>query len=250
MQERVVDIETRDGRMNSWIFHPDRPGPHPTVIFYMDSVGIRRELCEMARRIATVGYYVLMPNLYYRLARSVDIDANRLTDPAYAETLDLMWKLNRSLSNTMIEQDTEAMLAFLDGESEARATKVGIVGYCLSGRFVLRCAGAFPDRIASSASVYGARLMTDAPDSAHLLTANIKGEMYIACAEHDRHVTKEALDILQSEIEAGKFNGALEYYPEAQHGFAFPYRRVYDPVSSERHWERLFDLFGRTLKRD
>lgn len=111
MQERVVDIRTRDGDMNTWIFHPDRAGPHPVVILYMDSLGIREELCDMARRLATVGYYVLMPNLYYRMARSVDLDGDRIHDPAYAEGLALMWKLNRSLSNTMIEQDAEARSA-------------------------------------------------------------------------------------------------------------------------------------------
>lgn len=249
MLERVVDIPTRDGQMNSWIFHPDRAGPHPTVILYMDSVGIREELCDMARRIASVGYYVLMPNLYYRMVRSVDLDADRLGDPAYADKAELMWKLNRSLSNTMIEQDTDAMLAFLGGEAASRSDRVGIVGYCLSGRFVFRCAGAFPDRIAASASIYGARLMTELPDSAHLLADRIRGEMYFACAEHDHYVTREALDTIQAGIDAGKFNGRIEYYPESQHGFAFPDRRVYHKASAERHWERLFDLFDRTLRR-
>ncbi|MFT3799637.1 MAG: dienelactone hydrolase family protein [Burkholderiaceae bacterium] len=247
MQERIVDIATRDGQMNSWIFHPDRPGPHPTVILYMDSVGIREELCDMARRIATVGYYVLMPNLYYRLARSVDIDADRLRDPAYADKNEQMWALNRSLSNTMIEQDTEAMLAFLAGDAASRSDRVGIVGYCLSGRFVFRCAGAFPDRIAASASVYGARLVTDLPDSAHLLAERIRGEMLFLCAEHDHYVTKEALDLIQSKIDAKAFDGRIEFFPEAEHGFAFPNRRVYHKASAERHWERLFELFGRRL---
>jgi carboxymethylenebutenolidase len=77
MPERTVDIRTRDGDMNTWIFHPDRPGPHPTVILYMDSMGVREELCDMARRLASTGYYVLLPNLHYRLARSVDLDRDR-----------------------------------------------------------------------------------------------------------------------------------------------------------------------------
>ena len=248
MQERVVDVPTRDGTMNSWIFHPDRPGPHPTVILYMDSVGIREELCDMARRLATVGYYVLMPNLYYRMARSVDLEADRLRDPAYAEKTELMWTLNRSLSNTMVVQDTEAMLAFLDGEPQARAQRVGIVGYCLSGRFVFRAAGALPERIAAAASVYGARLVTELPDSAHLLLDGIRGEMYFACAEHDHYVTRADLDLIQAGFDRHGIRGTIEYYPESQHGFAFPGRRAYHKASAERHWERLFDLFGRALR--
>ncbi len=247
MQERIVDIPTRDGQMNSWIFHPDKPGPHPVVILYMDSVGIREELCDMARRLSTVGYYVLMPNLYYRMVRSVDIDADRLSDPAYAQTREHMWTLNRSLSNTMIEQDTEAMLAFLDAEPQARSAQIGVVGYCLSGRFVFRVAGRFPDRIAASASIYGARLVTDLPDSAHLLAEHIKGEMYFACAEFDDYISQDALNSIQAQIDRYKINARIEMYPEAHHGFAFPQRRVYHKPSSERHWERLFELFGRNL---
>jgi carboxymethylenebutenolidase len=247
MQERIVDIATRDGQMNSWIFHPDKPGPHPVVILYMDSVGIREELCDMARRLSTVGYYVLMPNLYYRMARSVDIDADRLSDPGYAQTREHMWTLNRSLSNTMIEQDTEAMLAFLDAEPQARSAQIGVVGYCLSGRFVFRVAGRFADRIAASASIYGARLVTDLPDSAHLLAEHITGEMYFACAQFDDYISQDALNSIQAQIDRHKLNARIEMYPEAHHGFAFPQRKVYHKPSAERHWERLFDLFGRTL---
>ena len=126
MQERVVDIATRDGNMNTYIFHPDGPGPHPVVIHYMDSVGIREELSDMCRRLATVGYYVLLPNLYYRKARYVDLDANRLRDPAYTEKLELMWTLNRSLTNTMIVEDTESMLSFIDQDPVARSEGIGV----------------------------------------------------------------------------------------------------------------------------
>ena len=248
MQERTVDITTRDGQMNTWVFHPDRPGPHPVILFYMDSLGIREELCDMARRLATVGYYVLMPNLYYRMARSVDLDGDRIHDPAYAGSLELMWKLNRSLTNTMVEQDTQAMFAFLDTEAAARPGKVGAVGYCTSGRFVFRVAGAFPDRIAASASMYGARLITDLPDSAHLLAERIRGEMYFGCAQFDEYAPQEVIDRLRGIIADTKINASIEVYPEAHHGFAFHTRNtVYHKAASERHYERLFDLFRRNL---
>ncbi len=247
MQEKSVDIRTRDGLMNTLVYHPDRPGPHPVVVHYMDSVGVREELADMCRRLASVGYCVLLPNLYYRLARSVDLDADRLSDPAYAEKLELMWKLNRSLSNTMIEQDTAALFDYLASEPAARQGKIGIVGYCMSGRFVYRVAGAYPDRIACAASIYGARLMTDLPDSAHFLTDKIKGEMYFACAEHDHYITNETLAQIDSLMKKAGTRGSIEFYPEAEHGFAFPRRRAFHKPSAERHWERLFELFARNL---
>lgn len=247
MQERMVDLATSDGTMNTYVFHPDREGPHPVVIFYMDALAVREELADMCRRICSVGYYVLLPNLYYRMVRSVDLDADRLRDPAYAEKAELMWKLNRSLTNTMIEHDTSALFDFVDREPAARKGKLGIVGYCMSGRFVFRLAGAYPERVAASASVYGARLITDAPDSAHLIADRIRGEMYFACAEHDHYVTGDTLDQLRALIERTGINARVEMYPESEHGFAFPKRRVYHKASAERHWERLFDLFRRNL---
>ncbi|MBS0518797.1 MAG: dienelactone hydrolase family protein [Proteobacteria bacterium] len=247
MQERVVDIATADGAMNSYIFHPDHGGPFPVVIFYMDSLGVREELADMCRRLATVGYYVIMPNLYYRMARHVDLDANRIHDPAYADSLAYMWKLNRSLSNTMVVDDTAKILEFLAGEKVARKGKLGVVGYCMSGRFVFRVAGAFPDRVGASASVYGARLITDQPDSAHLLADKIKGEMYFACAEHDDYAPPETVEQLRGILTRAKINASIEIYPRAEHGFAFPTRHLYHKASSERHWERLFRLFQRNL---
>jgi carboxymethylenebutenolidase len=247
MHESVVDIPTRDGAMNTYIFRPDGDGPFPVVIHYMDSVGVREELSDMCRRLATVGYYVIMPNLYYRLVRCVDLDANRLRDPAYEDSIALLWKLNRSLSNTMIEQDTQSLFDFIGKEPAARGGKVGIVGYCMSGRFVFRLAGAFPDRVGASASVYGAGLISDQQDSAHLLAPKIKGEMYFACAEHDHYITEEVIARLRSIIDETGIKGSIEIYPEAEHGFAFPSRRLYHKVSSERHWERLFAMFRRTL---
>ena len=247
MLEAAVDIKTPDGTMNSYIFRPDGEGPFPVVIFYMDSVGVREELCDMCRRIATVGYYVVMPNLYYRLARSVDLDANRLHDPAYEDRLAWMWKLNRSLTNTMVERDTQAVFDFLDTDPAARPGKLGIVGYCMSGRFVFRNAGAFPERVAASASVYGARLITDQPDSAHLLAGRIKGEMYFACAQHDDYVPAETLVELRQILDKTGINASIEIYPGAEHGFAFPARRLFHKPSTERHWERLFAMFRRTL---
>lgn len=247
MQERTLDIQTADGLMNCHVVHPDRPGPHPVVIFYMDSMGVREELLDMCRRIATVGYYVLLPNLYYRKRRSVDIDANRIHDPAYADGLALMWEMNRALSNTMIERDTASMFEFLDGEPQARPGKLAIIGYCMSGRFVFRMAGAYPERVAASASVYGARLMTDLPDSAHLLANRIKGEMYFACAQHDSYAPPETLVALQQVIDKAGINASIEVYPEAHHGFAFHTRNLYHKGATERHWEALFDMFQRNL---
>jgi carboxymethylenebutenolidase len=214
MLEHEFDIKTRDGAMNAFVTYPEEGGPFPPVLFYMDAPGKREELHDMARRIASVGYYVVLPNLYYRRTREFTMARDD-------EGMRRMFELMGSLSNTLIVQDTDAMLA---------------------------AAAHFQDRIAAVASIYGAQLITDKPDSAHLTLDRIRGEVYLACAEIDRWAPREQIEQLGEILEKSGVNHRIEWYPGAEHGFAFPQRQgVYHKPSAERHWERLFALFARNL---
>jgi carboxymethylenebutenolidase len=240
--EYEIDIPTRDGAMNSFVTHPEEGGPFPPVLFYMDAPGKREELHRMARRIATVGYFVVLPNLYYRRTREFRMQRTE-------EGMQRMFEMMRHLSNRMVVDDTEALLRFVDGQAEARPGPVGAVGYCMSGPFVVSAAAAFPKRFAATASIYGARLVTDQPDSAHLCVERIEGELYFACAEIDRWATPQQIAELEGALAKAGVDYRIEWYPGAQHGFAFPEREgVYDEKSAERHWERLFALFERRLR--
>ncbi|MFC5497668.1 dienelactone hydrolase family protein [Caenimonas terrae] len=242
MIEKHIDITTRAGAMNSFVVHPEEHGPHPVVLFYMDAPGKREELHDMARRLASVGYYVVLPNLYYR--RSHDYWLKERTEPALAVMFDHM----HSLTNALVTQDTEAMLRHIDAQPEADGARVGAVGYCMSGPFVMAAAAAFPQRIKSIASIHGAQLVTDKPDSPHLMAPKIKCESYFACAQTDRWAPPETIAVLQQALQAAGTPHRIEWYPGTEHGFVFPLRAgIYDRAGAERHWERLFDLFRRTL---
>ncbi|MDQ6882011.1 MAG: dienelactone hydrolase family protein, partial [Pseudomonadota bacterium] len=141
MIEKHLDIPTHDGAMNSFVVYPEENGPHPVVLFYMDAPGKREELHDMARRLASVGYYVVLPNLYYR--RSRDFWLQERTEPAMAAMFEHM----HALSNAMVTSDTEGMLRFVDAQPEADGSRVGAVGYCMSGPFVMAAAAAYPERI-------------------------------------------------------------------------------------------------------
>jgi carboxymethylenebutenolidase len=241
MIEQEFDVKTRDGAMNTFVAYPEEDGPFPAVLFYMDAPGKREELHDMARRIATVGYYVVLPNLYYRRTREFTMVRDE-------EGMRRMFEMMGTLTNTLVVQDTEAMLAFLADQPQARPGPVGAVGYCMSGPFVLAAAAHFPERIAAVASIYGARLITDQPDSAHLTLDRIRGEVYLACAEIDRWAPREQIEQLGELLEKSGVTHRIEWYPGAEHGFAFPQRAgIYHKPSAERHWERLFALFARTL---
>lgn len=242
MIEKHLDIPTADGSMNTFVVYPEGAGPYPVVLFYMDAPGKREELHDMARRLADAGYYVVLPNLYYR--RSRDFWLVERTEANMA----VMFEHMNSLTNAMTVRDTDAMLRFVDAQPEADGTRVGAVGYCMSGPFVMAAAASFPDRFKSIASIHGANLVTAREDSAHLMAPRIHCESYFACAEIDKWASREIVDQLEAALKAAGTPYSIEWYPGAEHGFVFPKRAgIYHEASAERHWDRLLDLFGRTL---
>ncbi len=239
MIDRELDIKTRDGEMNTFITHPEEGGPFPVVLYYMDAPGKREELHDMARRIASAGYYVMLPNLYYRRVREFT---------ATPDTRDVMFAHMDTLSNAMICEDTQTMFDFCDNDKAARDGAVACVGYCMSGPFVFAAAAEFPDKITAAASIHGVKLFTDAADSPHLAAHKVKGEIYFGCAETDQWVPKEMIDGLDAHLKTSGMRYRIEWYPGTHHGFVFPSRGdTYVKDAAERHWERLFALFKRNL---
>jgi carboxymethylenebutenolidase len=242
--EHDLDIATADGAMNSFVVHPDEGGPFPVVLFFMDAPGKREELHDMARRIASVGYFVVLPNLYYRRVREYSLKER--TEPAMAEMFGHM----ASLDARTTETDTRALLQFVDGHPQADASRVGAVGYCMSGPIVVWAAAAFPTRLKAIASIHGANMVTDSPQSPHRAVAAVQCETYVACAETDRWAPREHIQQLEQAMVAAGVPHRIEWYPGTEHGFVFPQRvGMYQKPGAERHWERLFSLFERKLRR-
>jgi len=243
MIEHHIDIPTADGAMNSFVVHPEEGGPFPVVLFYMDAPGKREELHDMARRLAAVGYFVVLPNLYYRVSR--DFWLKERTEPAMAHMFKLMSTLDRSTT----EIDTRALLAYVDAQPQADATRIGAVGYCMSGPFVMWAAAAFPERLRCIAAIHGANMATDKPDSPHRMAPKIRCESYFACAEIDKWAPPADIQALESALQAAGTPHRIEWYPGVEHGFVFPLRAgIYNQPAAERHWERLFSLFDRQLR--
>ena len=243
MIEQHLDIPTADGAMNSFVVQPEEGGPFPVVLFYMDAPGKREELHEMARRIAAVGYCVVLPNLYYRESR--DFWLTERSAPAMAR----MFALMATLDARTTACDTQAMLHYVDTLPSADATRIAAVGYCMSGPFVVWAAAAFPERFRSIASIHGANMATDRADSPHLVVKQIRCESYFACAEIDKWAPPADIEALRTMLEAGGVHHRIEWYAGVEHGFVFPLRAgIYNQAAAERHWERLFSLFARTLR--
>jgi len=242
-----IDIATRDGDMNTFVAHPDGDAAYPAIFMYMPSSGVRDELRDMATRLAGHGYAVLLPNVYYRMVRVVDIDANRLFDADYTPVKLFMNALNDGYSNALSVSDTAAMIAFAKEQSYVKAGAIGVVGYCMGGRLALSAIGAIPEQITAMASLYGGKLVTEEPDPPHLTAAQITGELYFGIAENDAYVPMEMNDSLRQHLDRVGADYRMETYPGTEHGFCFPKRYCYAPDADARHWSAITDLFGRRL---
>jgi carboxymethylenebutenolidase len=240
LHESQIDITTPDGVMDSFICCPE-DGPVPAVILYMDVPGIREELREMSRYIAEQGYAVILPDLYYRDGK-VRFDLSK-----GKEELERMFAIGSQLTVDMVMRDTQGIIDYCHDHDNI-TDKIGCVGYCMSGQFVVAAAGNFPDDIKASASLYGTRIVTDKPDSPHLLASKISAELYLGFADHDPFVEDFVIPDLTAALDANNVNYLLETFPGTEHGFCFKERPAYHEEAASKVWGRLFDLYGRTLK--
>jgi carboxymethylenebutenolidase len=245
MSQQTIGITTRDGVAPCHLFENTGTGTRPAVIVYMDAYGVRPALLQMAERLASGGYVVLLPDLYYRAGPIMPLDPAK----AFKEgpERDRVMSLLKSLSNRLVMSDTASFLEFLASRPSVAGTKVGCVGYCMGGAFALSAAGTFPNRIAAAASLHGARLATDQPDSPHLLAPKMRAAIYVGIAGLDTHFTPEEKQRLETGLQSAGVKHTVETYPDVKHGFAVNDNLVYDRPAAELHWQRILKLFAENL---
>jgi carboxymethylenebutenolidase len=241
MIERDVEIVTKYGRQPAFAACPDAPGAFPAIILYMDAPGFREELRNMARRIAKHGYYCLLPDLYYRLGH-LRFDIPRRNDAMSVVIRGAM----QSLTDAAVMDDTAGMIGFLDAQDKVRPGPLGCVGHCMSGPFAMTAAARFP-RMKAAAALYGVDMVTDKPDSPHLLAGDIKGELYVGFAETDPAVPSTVIPQLAAALVRAGTRHTLETVPGTHHGFCFAARNDYHAVAAETTFATLLDLWDRNL---
>jgi carboxymethylenebutenolidase len=245
MQE--VAIPTPDGDARAYVFHPEGQGPWPAVIFYMDAPAIRPAMFQMSERLASNGYYVLLPDMFWRAGPYEPINMREAFKDEESRRA-IFGKFMASTDPVRSTRDTGAFLDWLGKQPEVKGDKVGVTGYCMGGGLALRAAGEYPDRVAAAAAFHGGRLATDAPDSPHLLAPKIKARVYVAGADEDAGFPPEQADRLREALTEAGVENTVEIYAGAKHGYAPPDMPVYNEAASERHWREMLKLFGETLK--
>jgi carboxymethylenebutenolidase len=240
-----VEIRTPDGSADAYFVHPPK-GQHPGVLVWPDIFGLRPAFRDMASRLASAGYAVLVINPFYRRQRAPTAPEHPdFNDPATREAL---LKLMNSLGAATAQVDAGAFVEFLDRQPAVDARrKLGTTGYCMGGPLVLRSAAAVPGRIGAGASFHGGGLVTDQPDSPHRLIPKMKAQFLIAIAENDDAREPAAKDTLREAFAAARLPAEIEVYAGTRHGWCPPDSPVYDHDSAERAWSRLLALFKRAL---
>ena len=241
MINQRLELNTPDGTMTTFEFHPEGDGPYPIVLYLMDAPSIRPALMQMASRLATAGYYVLMPFLYYRKTPYKEFGTS---DEEMHERRELMQSVTRE--GALI--DCQALLDHAATNPAADTSKkIGAVGFCMSGPLVMSLAQNMPEKVGAIASVHGAWVVTDKDDSPHLQIDKIQSEVYFAWADDDPTATPEERDIMDQAMKNAGINYRLDFLEGALHGFAPPGGERYNHAAAERHWEVVHDMFKRNL---
>ena len=251
--ETDVSIKTADGTCDAAFFHPST-GASPGVIVWPDAFGLRPSMRDIGRRLAAEGYAVLVPNPFYRIGKAPFYESAAQVDFKDPATMDKLKPLMGSIGAPgAVEKDAPAYVAFLDAQPQVdRAKKIGTHGYCMGGSLVVRTAAAVPDRVGAGASFHGGGLVTDRPDSPHLLAPKIKARMYFAIASNDDQRQPDAKDKLRKAFEDARVPVQVEVYP-AKHGWCVPDMPVengsplYSKPDAERAWSALLALYKTAL---
>jgi len=245
VKESEVEIKTPDGVCDAHFVHP-ASGKHPAVLVWPDIFGLRPAFRQMGKRLAESGYSVLTVNPFYRVKKAPTAPENaNFQDPATRQAL---MQLAGGLNADTAATDAKAFIAYLDSQSSVNTKrKVGTTGYCMGGPLIMRTAAFVPERVGAAASFHGGGLVTDQPNSPHLLIPKMKSSMLIAIADNDDARQPNAKDVLRESFAAAKLPAEIEVYKGAQHGWCPPDGAVYNREAAEKAWDRLLVLFKGAL---
>ena len=252
--EKDVEVKTPDGLCDAAFISP-ATGSYPGVLIWPDAFGLRPVFRDFGKRLAAEGYSVLVPNPYYRLHKAPVLgDVSSFDFENGADRAKLQQLMGSLSASGVAETDAKAYIAFLTGQPQVnKAKKIGTQGYCMGGPLVVRTAAAVPDLVGAGASFHGGGLVTDQPDSPHLLAPRIKARMLFAIAASDDTRQPDAKDKLREAFAAAKVPAEIEVYPDTQHGWCVPDmplrngKPIYSKPDAERAWNKLVALYQAAL---
>lgn len=247
MRTQRVDIKTPDGICDAYVAWPGN-GSFPAVILYPDVSGPRPSIYKMAEKLASHGYYVLLPNIFYRFKNAplVNLKLPMKTDRA-PDAVNSVLSRFRDFEPELAMKDAGYFLDFLKHQKNVRDGKIGVVGYSMGGALAIRMASRYPEQVAAAASFHAGNLASEAKDSPHLELNKIKADLYIAHADNDKSMPTSQIERLKETLEKAEISYTAELYVGALHGFAMEDLPAFSQMALDRHWQNLLDLLNRNL---
>ena len=251
LSERSIRLRRDDHEMPTFVVHPREGDGFSAIIVLMDMWGMRWVLYDIARSIANAGYYCILPDLYYRwgevryAAQDIRDRPMSFTELEPERQVTLRNSMD-SLSNQMVADDVASLLDFMRDEP-VKQGPVGLVGYCMGGRYATYCAGSFPERIKAAACLHGAGLIDETDKSPHLMARHAQGEIYFGHAELDKYALPDVTDRIEASLAGCPVQFQQRIHAQTHHAYAMPDRDVYDAEATRQDWEAIFDMMHRQL---
>lgn len=246
MPATTPQIPTADGQADAFAAFPDHGARHPGVLLYSDAFGLRPELERKARELAGHGYYVLVPNLYYRHGPAPVIELpEHIGEDIRPAIMARLMPLIEAHTTDRVLRDARAYLRFLTAQPEVSTGPVAVIGYCIGAALAMRTATAHPGQVAALAGFHPGFLVTRAPDSPHRLVHKLRAEVHLGLAEGD--MSPRAISELNQALEAAGVGYTTEIYPGTIHGYTMSDTDAFNPSALRRHWDRLLPLLDRAL---
>jgi carboxymethylenebutenolidase len=244
--EKDVNVPMASGVSDSALFYPEGKGKWPAVLVWTDILGLRPVFREMGRRMAAEGYVVLVPNPFYRNAKAPVVDGS--FDFSKPEDRAKVMPMAAALTADANISDAKAYTAFLDQQPQTDTKKkMGVQGYCMGGPLTFRTAATAANRIGAAATFHGGGLVTDKPDSPHLLIPQMKAEVLCCVADNDDKRDPAAKEKLKEAFAAAHLTATVEVFDGCNHGWTVKGSQVYNEAGAERAWAERVALYKRRL---
>ncbi|HEX7674923.1 MAG TPA: dienelactone hydrolase family protein [Bdellovibrio sp.] len=246
MNKKTIDLKTQDGICDTYVSYPEGQKNLPAILLYIDAIGLRPRIEEMADQMAAKGYFVIAPNLFYRTRRAPVFDYSVLPDRA--KLFEQIMPVASQLKTDMAERDARAFIDFIKAQPQVNIKKMGTVGYCMGGAHALRTAGNFPDTFQAVATYHVGNAVWNDPSSPHHWFPKIKAEVYMGHADNDQHMPPAQMEQVEMFLTENHIRHKTELYPHCPHGWTMKDMPMYNAEGEQKHWKTLFELFDRVLK--
>src|SRR5262245_23447925 len=249
MTEEMLSVPTPDGDMGAYVRRPDGDGPFPVIVYFHHGPGLDTGSKESMQLLADAGYYVVSPDRYHREGPWLTFDpaVMRSGTPEGEALMKRMFGILLGTTDDMVESDLQALLVTLDAQPAARNGSMGVIGFCIGARSVLRTIANHPDVFTAGVALHPSFCTTDADDSPHLGVPSYSGYLYVGFGAEDKgQPASDNTDFINATNAMSDGRGLAEIHDGADHGFAVP-GGAYHSGAADRSYAKALEIFGRAV---